>query len=1141
MKKIILISALYLICANCTIAQIFTRVTDSPVANQNNPTYHAAWGDYDNDGDLDLFTPYDHATPDNPTGRNLLFQNNCNGNFTKITAIPGGIVSDPTLNHPYCYWIDYDNDGNSDLYQRADIYWTGNSGTSSLYHNNGDGTFVKLNNAITYGAGGFSWVDFDNDGLLDVFLGGTNAKLFKNTGTDFTQQASFYQSGNGGIAWADYDNDGYMDVYITRIGVYRYLYHNNGDGTFTLNTTAGTVVTAAYTSYGCAWADYDNDGYPDLWVSDNTSYHGDHLYHNNNGNGTFTEITTGPLVNTPGVDQAGASWADYDNDGDLDLAATTYDRTDGIINGGRTLLFVNNGDGTFIRNTTEIVSTDTVQAFGAEWADYDNDGDMDLVVIEDGPPNYNHLYKNTLIESGGTNHNWFKIKCIGVSSNRDAVGARVYAKANINGNTYWQMREINANGNWGGEGGGTSHIVHIGLGDATMIDSLKIVWPASNITQIITDVTINNSYQITEGINTLVKAKVCKADLPTRNPGYIEGKVYYDKNNDCSFDTISDVNITNRMMEARIGPYFVFSNSQGEYKFRLADGTYNIKEVNVPDDIWQLQNCQQDSIYSIHLAGGNVVIGKDFAEKPGPLANDCEATVDIYSVPGIFPGPCTLPPNFPNLTTPCPGGYYWQYCITITNNGTNNIGPQSTLQVVLDPGMTFYPSVLPNGCGFGTPVITGSGTIITWTGNNPITPGNTCSFCFNVTVNSGLSSLSTANFTAQCGSLTYPTTDQEPQQNSCSCDPNDKLVAPKGCGTFNNISKNQPLTYTVRFQNTGTGPAHNITLRDQLDSDLDITTLRILLSSHTISHVEIIPDNALIISYNNIELPDSNSNEPGSHGFVTFSVKPKPNLSEATTITNQAGIYFDFNEVVLTNTTLNTLYNQPTPIADFETKHSCTNTGLVYDFAYTGNTADNATFFWDFGNGASPSTSTEQSPTDIIYSTIGTKQITLTVTRFGCTAIINKNVEVATVLTGKDNKKVIICHNGNTIEVSLNALPAHLAHGDCVGECGNNSNKIAKQSEQSNDEIYDVNIIPNPSNGKFTLLISVNSDDNISFYLENEKIVIGIYDVLGKIIYKSSIINPNSTIDISSYSKGIYFYKITSQKNFISAGKLIIQ
>ena len=1296
MKKIFLFLAIFF-CGASIKAQVFSKITNQVIVQDSVNSYYAAWGDYDNDGDLDLFLPMWFASPVNPLAKNFMYQNNCNGSFTRIKAIPGGLVTDVGPQNG-AYWIDYNNDGNLDLFT-----WSGNYfwayGKNIMYKNNGDGSFSKPGLVLdTMNSISAAWADYNNDGILDVFL---DKALYKGNGVDFTlirdSTLASYPFNPDAIAWADYDNDGYMDLYILDCGANNenYLYHNNGDGTFTRimnGPGSGNEVT-----FGCAWGDYDNDGFLDLWVAN--SYGHDFLYHNN-GNGTFTSITTGPIVNAPVyVNQAGAAWCDYDNDGDLDLFVPTFYQN---------FLYDNNGDGTFTQNTTEIVTHDTpAESYGACWADYNNDGAMDLFVNTGWANADDFLYKNILYENSGNTNHWLKFECVGVTSNRDAIGARVYAKATINGHTVWQMREINANSTRGGESGGTSHVVHIGFGNATVIDSLKIVWPASHTTQIFTNVPANQFLKITEGINILANVEACKPDLLPDNPAIIKGKIYSDENNNCVFDN-TDFPIVNRMVQATPGPYFTLTDKDGNYEFKLDTGNYVITQATVQNDNWALQTCQTNSSYNVSIGVRDTVLAKDFSlvsnsKSPCPGAN-----INLYiTSEGLSSDNCP-PPSI--LTGPCPG-YDHQYCFTIANSGSNPTPPNTVLQLTFPSG---FNTVSSTSTCLTTPGVFGNNTI-TVTINDPINPGwplpgGSCEVCVIVHValsvicppigppfvitatysntgittnliangdftagNTGFTSAYTPNclvppfygsycvgnsagavnpccwvqtgnpgmfliadgstvggtdvwettlpisvstnteyvFSADFNNIVDPLQDfSDPimrvlinnttiittpaipeipdnwlnynyhwcslnstsanieirsitnqgmgndfgidniqfyessakktliENTCCPCDPNDKMVGPKGCGPQGNIAKDETLTYKIRFENIGTGAAHNIILRDPLDADIDITTLQILSSSHLITHIEIIPDNTLIISFEGINLPgiqDSLNNK----GFVVFSISPKSNTPDGSAITNQAGIYFDANDVVLTNTTLNTVRDNPSPDAAFQSKHSCTNTGIVYDFTYTGNTPDNATFAWSFADGT-PSTSTQQNPSGIIFNSIGTKQISLTVTRYGCSQMVSDSIIVNSPLSD-NGKKVTICHKGHTITVSINALPAHLAHGDCVGPCNNNNNRIAEQNEQNEEGSYDFNIIPNPSDGKFTLLITGNSDDNISAYLENEKTEICIYDIFGKIIYKSQVVNSNSIIDLSDHSKGLYFYKISSETKFISTGKLIIQ
>jgi len=141
-----------------------------------------------------------------------------------------------------------------------------------------------------------------------------------------------------------------------------------------------------------------------------------------------------------------------------------------------------------------------------------------------------------------------------------------------------------------------------------------------------------------------------------------------------------------------------------------------------------------------------------------------------------------------------------------------------------------------------------------------------------------------------------------------SFDPNDKRVSPEGIGPQGYIAAftDRPLTYTINFQNTGTADAYNIFVLDTLDSFLDEATFRVLASSHPMS-VHYISPTIIKFNFNNIMLPDSNTNEPASHGYIIYTVKQKPNLADGTTIKNTAYIYFDFNTPIVTNTTLNTI------------------------------------------------------------------------------------------------------------------------------------------------------------------------------------------------------------------------------------------
>jgi enediyne biosynthesis protein E4 len=303
------------------------------------------------------------------------------------------------------------NDGNS----------SDTGGTNLLFHNNGDGTFTKVATGSIVHDIGVGWC----------------------------------------ALWADYDNDGFDDLLVVNLNPTRnFLYHNNRDGTFTRVPTTSTnnpIATDVWsTGAQCgAWGDYDNDGLPDLYVTDNYTSTGqkNRLYHNN-GNGTFTNVVSPP--SPAGSLLNGVAWGDYDNDGYLDLFMASAP--------GNNALYHNNGDGTF----TRILTGDPVNhtgCFSCAWVDYDNDGFLDLFVT--GTTNL--LYHN----NGNTNA-WLEVKLVGTVSNRSAIGAKVRVHATIGGKTFWQMREINTGGGWNS----VPLVAHFGLGDATSADIVRIEWPS---------------------------------------------------------------------------------------------------------------------------------------------------------------------------------------------------------------------------------------------------------------------------------------------------------------------------------------------------------------------------------------------------------------------------------------------------------------------------------------------------------------------------------------------------------------------------------------------------------------------------------------------------------------------------------------
>jgi len=446
-------------------SQSFTKITSGAIVNDGGWSYGCCWADFNNDGKQDIFVC------NNQTGNknNMLYLNNGDGTFTKVTA--GIVVNDGGSSYG-CTAADFDNNGTIDLF-------VSNYGENNfLYSGNGDGSFTKITSGSIVSDGGNStgcaWADYDKDGYVDLFVCNRNQAnfLYHNNGigtfTKITSGAIVTNvSNSGGCAWSDFDNDGYPDLFVANAGpAADYLYHNNGNGTFT-QVTGDPVVSDILHSSGGSWGDYNNDGYQDLFVTCGVIGSGNDRLFRNNGNGTFTKILSDPIVNT--VHWAGgSSWGDFDSDGWLDMFVGGYD--------GPNFLFKNDANGSFVKIDTGILSTDGNYKEGAGWCDYDNDGNPDIFTARN---NYfggnNCLYRNN-----GTNNKFINIKCVGMISNKCGIGAKVYVKANTGSGSITQMREISSQ--TGGSISGMNCLNAVfGLGNTAIVDSIIIKWPSGII------------------------------------------------------------------------------------------------------------------------------------------------------------------------------------------------------------------------------------------------------------------------------------------------------------------------------------------------------------------------------------------------------------------------------------------------------------------------------------------------------------------------------------------------------------------------------------------------------------------------------------------------------------------------------------
>jgi hypothetical protein len=483
MKKNISIILFLLLISSILYSQSFTKITTGPVVKDSGWCYGGCWADYNNDGFIDLFVISNMYTNKN----NLLYLNDGNGMFTKV--ISGVIVNDGGSSYG-CTSGDYDNDGDIDIFVA-----NYNSQNNFLYSNNGDGTFTKITSGAIVNDGGnsvgCSWGDYDNDGYIDLFVCNRAQSnfLYHNNGngtfTKITSGAIVTDiSSSGGCAWGDYDNDGYIDLFVANAGPAEdFLYKNNGDGTFT-KITSGPVVTDVAQSSGGSWGDYDNDGDLDLFVTAGVIGMGYDRLYRNDGGGIFTKITGDPIVNFSHW-SGGSSWGDFDNDGDIDMFVGGYD--------GSNFVFTNNGNGSFTKMDTGIIVYDGNYKMGAMWGDYDNDGDLDLFTAR------NNYFggSNTLYMNNGNSKKWINIRCVGMVSNKSAIGAKVFVRAVTSTSVIRQMNVVSSQ-TGGANSGQNSFNAEFGLGDASIIDSIRIEWP-SGIIDKYTNIPVNQFITAIEG------------------------------------------------------------------------------------------------------------------------------------------------------------------------------------------------------------------------------------------------------------------------------------------------------------------------------------------------------------------------------------------------------------------------------------------------------------------------------------------------------------------------------------------------------------------------------------------------------------------------------------------------------------------
>ncbi len=472
---------------------------------------------------------------------------------------------------------DFDNDGFFDVV----ISSVNHCESLRYFHNNGDGTFSDWTSKarLSDQLGGINLVqtDYNNDGWLDIFVmrGGweypTYNSLLRNNRdgsfTDVTKESGLDSGAHRthSAAWADFDNDGFVDLFIGHELTPSQLFRNKGDSTFEDVSRSAGIDKVAFTK-GADWGDYDNDGYPDLYVSNFGSEN--FLFHNNR-NGTFTEVAKQLRVEKP-IMSFPTWFFDYDNDGWLDIFVANFvpsvteiaRRYLGLSPQAETMkLYRNLGNGTFQDVTKDLKLDLVIPTMGANFGDLDNDGFLDFY-LGTGAPSYAALMPNSMFRnhagkyfvdvttSTGTGHlqkghgiafsdinndgdqdvfiniggpapgdkyykalfanpghenNWISIKLVGVKTNRAAIGGKIkLTLEGKGGKEDLRYREVSS----GGSFGASTLVQEIGLGKASRIKTLEVWWPASKTRQTFSDVRVNQFIEVKEFEKSYVKRRL---------------------------------------------------------------------------------------------------------------------------------------------------------------------------------------------------------------------------------------------------------------------------------------------------------------------------------------------------------------------------------------------------------------------------------------------------------------------------------------------------------------------------------------------------------------------------------------------------------------------------------------------------------
>jgi len=856
-----------------------------------------AIGDYDKDGDIDVISG------SNFRGKLTYYENDGMGNFAE-----GITIAEDRMDITNIYAIDLNNDNHLDILTIADLdlelSWYKNDGTGAFEER----TIIRDNLDLINAA---SVADFNLDGTNDIvyttelnhlgWLRNEGQEQF-DTLLDITDNLSSFEQFLF-LESADLNQDGFKDV-LAAANNKVVWFKNNGDKHF---SKAQRISTQTGRASHILAIDIDNDGDQDVVHNDTEA---EVLYWSeNDGTGTFSQRT----IIEENIFTYTFSSSDVDGDGDNDLLVSNIN-----FNAMYLTFFLNDGTGIFTKQERNLNEDFEVSA--ATFTDIDNNGLQDLIAVSlDGGL---HIVRNnqdgTFIEQNISIPIDYPgdLEVVDIDEDNDleilvVTDGGILIFDNNEGN--FELKEliqidelsrivpVDIDGDNDldiitGINGNVAWLMNNGQGEFSLQQSISD-YLAGDLVRDLLAFDIDN-----DGNQDIVAASGFFATITwyenTSDAPSITGFAYWDENGNSIKDS-EESTLGNLPIYLLPDSLVTFTNSEGFYQFFVPDGNYALQatttrcwERNVPTPIESF------------IVRKDTIINRNIAFSDNAAYQHTQVRIQ-------------------SARTRC--GFEVPFLLSIENDGC--IPSSGQVALVLDELVTFVEAQpMPTN-------INGDTLLWNYTSLNsreimsiPITMTIAGpEFLGEILQLKGISYVENI-----VGDLEESSIFNYPSEIRCAYDPNDKLVHPSRVNDpitaydQNYTLFEEQLEYTIRFQNTGTDTAFNVIIRDTLDKNLDWTTLQPILSSHTYA-TTLTKDGALTFSFPDILLPDSTTNEPLSHGFVTYKISPKQGLLEHTTIENTASIYFDFNPPIVTNTIQNVMVSElpkTTPINDITIKQN---------------------------------------------------------------------------------------------------------------------------------------------------------------------------------------------------------------------------